>query len=276
MIKENLIFFVDAIIIRPEFDTQTKEFLKTKVVDFGSTYRISNDFLKKIIKTGVIDQIIANAQAKEEANLNKTSAGKGVLRFEKLYDAHRARLKQGDCTLILTEGDSAKAFVMTGIDIDQRNYYGVFPLKGKILNVRNEPTGKIITNEEIKAITQIVGLEHKKIYSDDLRGLRYGKIMILTDQDADGAHIKGLLMNFIHYYWPSLIKQKGFIRSVATPLVKATKGNGKNKQILAFINMQSFEEWMEKNNDGKGWNIKYYKGLGTSDPAESQKNVYKT
>ena len=270
MIKENLIFFVDSVIINPVFDTQTKELLKTKVADFGSTYTAPDAFLKKIIKTGVVDQIVANALAKAEANLGKGGKGRGTIRLEKLYNAHKAGGKEGHkCTLILTEGDSAKTFAMSGLNVVGRDYYGVFPLKGKLLNVRDESPTKIAANEEIKAITQIVGLEHKKVYTDT-KGLRYGSIMILTDQDVDGSHIKGLIMNFIHHFWPSLMKYEGFIKSFSTPLLKASKGVGKNKQVVAFINVQEFEEWKKENNDGKGWTIKYYKGLGTSKPEEAQ------
>jgi hypothetical protein len=594
IIKENLIFFVDACIINPDFDSQTKEHLKTRPSNFGSTYQVSEIFLKKIIRTGVIEHIIANVKARADANIGRNGK-KGVIRFDKLYDAHRAHLKQGDCTLILTEGDSAKTFALSGLNVTGRDYYGVFPLKGKLLNVRDESPIKIANNEEIQAITRIVGLERNRNY-DSTKGLRYGNIMVLTDQDSvtydtplllknidglveiraigdltdkwkvdtfgkeigttnyyqiwtetgwtkikkiirhkvekniyrvlsntgvvdvtedhsllkldgqeispiqcslglsllhsfpnmelekklpeiseeyvmgsfwrngfctiknklcywciystnwnhlvkcknimekryffcfkiissdhqmdiepniyyqlyvenvdnrqemaarydrlyqsklsgslpveilngtygtrkyfmegylhnsqttkkvnitgkmrtqnifflakslghevtivhninnpetyeltftkiikapydikgiyligktkqyvydletenhhfqagigqmivhntDGSHIKGLVMNFIHYYWPSLIKIDGFIRSISTPLLKATKGKNKNKQIVQFTNMQSFEEWKKKNNDGKGWTIKYYKGLGTHSPVEAQ------
>ena len=265
MIKENLIFFVDSSIDNPTFDSQTKELLKSKVSDFGSTFSASNIFLKKILKTGVVDQIIANAQAKAESSMGKGNKVKLV----KLYDAHRAKKKMGDCTLILTEGDSAKTFAMSGLNVIGRDYYGVFPLKGKLLNVRDESPSKIGNNEEIKAITQIIGLEYKKKY-DSVKGLRYGKVMVLTDQDVDGSHIKGLIMNFIHYFWPSLIKITGFICCITTPLLKATKGKGKNKPVKSFINSQSFDEWKKKNNEGKGWSIKYYKGLGTHTSREAQ------
>jgi len=270
MIKENLIFFVDAVIINPEFDTQTKELLKTKVANFGSTYEAPETFLKKIIKTGVVDQIIANALAKAEANLSKNNGKKGQIRYEKLYDATKAGTKEGyKCTLILTEGDSAKAFALAGLNVISRDYYGVFPLRGKLLNVRDASPTKIAENQEITAITRIVGLEHKKVY-DDVKGLRYGRIMILTDQDVDGYHIKGLIMNFIHFFWPSLIKQSGFICSFPTPIVKASKGTGKNRQVIEFTNLNAFEEWKKENNNETGWKIKYYKGLGTSTSAEAQ------
>ena len=268
MIKENLIFFVDSVIVNPDFDTQTKELLKTKAADFGSKYVAPESFLKKIAKTGVVEQIVANAQARVEASLITGKKSGNHSSPDKLYPALKAGTAEGyKCTIILTEGDSAKSFAMSGFGVTGRNYYGAFPLKGKLLNVRDSSPIQIANNEEIKAIMNIVGLEFKKVYQD-VKGLRYGRIMILADQDVDGYHIKGLIMNFIHYFWPSLIKQTGFIRSFATPLLKASKGNGKKKEVIQFTNPQSFEEWKKENNDGKGWNVKYYKGLGTSDDKE--------
>lgn len=270
MIKENLIIFVDSIINNPRFDTQTKERLTSNKKEFGSSYKITETFIKKVIKTGVVDSIIANANAKAQANLDKMGGKKNKQPvYEKLYDAHDARKRKGDCTLILTEGDSAKGFAMSGLNIEGlRNKYGVFPLRGKLLNVRDESAAKIAKNAEIQAIMEIVGLETKKEYKT-LDGLRYGSIMVLTDADVDGLHIKGLIMNFVHYFWPSLIKHEGFIRSFNTPLLKATKGK-KNKKVIEFTNMQTFDEWKKENDDGKGWHIKYYKGLGTHSPEEAE------
>ncbi len=270
MIKENLIFFVDAIIVKPDFDTQTKELLKTPVKKFGSIYTPPEVFLKKIIKTGVVDQIVLNAQKKAEAELERTGKGKNNLsQYPKLFDAHRAKLRQGDCTFIVTEGDSAKAFAMSGLNVIGRKRYGVFPLKGKLLNVRDVGSTSVAQNEEIQAIVKIMGLEFGKVYTDT-KGLRYGSIMVLTDQDADGSHIKGLLINFIHKFWPSLAKYEGFVKSFSTPLIKASKGKNKNKKVIEFFSMQEFDEWKTENNEGKGWMIKYYKGLGTSTSKEAQ------
>ena len=90
--------------------------------------------------------------------------------------------------------------------------------------------------------------------------------MILTDADVDGSHIKGLVMNFIHYFWPSLLSIKGFVKSLSTPVVKISKG----KQVISFYNLSEYNNWKDENNDGKGWYIKYYKGLGTSTSAEAK------
>merc|ERR1711998_371639 len=133
-----------------------------------------------------------------------------------------------------------------------------------LLNVRDAAPKQLLENEEIKNIKQILGLQQGKTYNS-MGELRYGGIILLTDQDVDGFHIKGLLINFLHYFWPSLVKLNLFVYSLATPIVKAAK----NKQIHVFYNITDYEKWKEKNNINL-WNIKYYKGLGTSDSKEAK------
>ena len=152
--------------------------------------------------------------------MEKNSNLKGI---PKLEDANWAGTKRSlECFLILTEGDSAKTLAMSGRSVVGNDRYGVFPLKGKLLNVRDATPNKLMQNEEIKHIKQIMGLQQGKQYKD-LSKLRYGGIIILTDQDVDGFHIKGLLINFIHYFWPSIVKMNNFIYSLATPIVRVSK-----------------------------------------------------
>jgi DNA topoisomerase-2 len=129
--------------------------------------------------------------------------------------------KSAQCTLILTEGDSAKALAVSGLGVVGRDYYGVFPLKGKLLNVREASHAQIMKNEEIQNVTKILGLTFGKTYTDasSLRSLRYGHLMIMTDQDHDGSHIKGLLINFLHHFWPSLLQIDGFLQQFITPVI---------------------------------------------------------
>ena len=106
-----------------------------------------------------------------------------------------------------------------------RDNYGVFPLRGKLLNVRDASFDQVKNNVEITHIKQILGLQHGKTYDEDsIKTLRYGKLMIMTDQDHDGSHIKGLLINFLHAHFPSLLKIPGFLLEFITPIIKATKG----------------------------------------------------
>ncbi|GAA5821381.1 hypothetical protein JCM3770_000346, partial [Rhodotorula araucariae] len=185
----------------------------------------------------------------------------------KLEDANNAGTRNGHkCTLILTEGDSAKALAVSGLAVVGRDNYGVFPLRGKLLNVR-EATGKaLLENAEIQAIKQIMGLQQGKQYTST-DSLRYGSLMIMADQDHDGSHIKGLLINFLDYWFPTLLKLPNFLVEFITPIVKVTKG----KKEVSFFTIPEYEEWKRETDDGRGWKIKYFKGLGTSDARDAKK-----
>ena len=152
---------------------------------------------------------------------------------------------------------------ISGLSEVGRNKYGVFPLRGKVMNVKDMSQKRINDNEEISNLKKILGLKINETYTD-VNELRYGKIMIMTDSYVDGSHIKGLLFNVFNTMWPSLMKQNGFITSMLTPIVKATHG----KQHIQFYSLTDYEEWKEANNNGKGWEVKYYKGLGTSTNTE--------
>ena len=158
---------------------------------------------------------------------------------------------------------------LAGLSQEQRKFYGVFPLKGKLLNVKDTSGKKVEQTEEIANLKKIIGLESGKKY-EDVRSLRYGKVMIMTDQDYDGSHIRGLLINMFHELWHELIKIPGFITYMATPIVKAWKG----KQTRVFYTVYEYEEW-RKGEGSRGWTTKYYKGLGTS-TREEAKEYFKT
>ena len=105
----------------------------------------------------------------------------------KLADANNAGTRNASqCTLILTEGDSAKALAVAGLGVVGRDNFGVFPLRGKLLNVREAKHDQIMKNEEIQNIKKIMGLQHNKDYSD-VRSLRYGQLMVMTDQVSECA-----------------------------------------------------------------------------------------
>ena len=190
-----------------------------------------------------------------------------MIGIEKLDDANWAGTRNSSkCTLILTEGDSAKSLAMAGIEVVGRDAFGCFPLRGKLLNVRECPSKKILQNQEIQYLMKILGIRVGETYTD-VKNLRYGSILIMTDQDVDGSHIKGLIINFIHTFWPSLIKLNGFVRQFITPILKASKG----KEVLSFYTIPEYKKWVKsKGKKVKGWKIKYYKGLGTSTNKEAQ------
>jgi len=269
-VKSHLWLFVNCLIENPAFSSQTKEQMTLKVSQFGSTCSLPRSFIDEIVNnTGIVDAVIAEAQSKMtlmmDKNISKASHGKRVLGIPKLEDANEAGGNQSkDCTLILTEGDSAKALAVAGLAVIGRDKYGVFPLRGKLLNVREMNQKSLAENKEAMNIVKILGLSFDKKKSSDLR---YGKVMIMADQDYDGSHIKGLLINFFHYFWPDLLRSnKGFLQEFITPIVKASK-DGEVKQ---FFTMVEYEKWKKNTKQGAGWKIKYYKGLGTSTAAEAK------
>jgi DNA topoisomerase-2 len=264
-IKEQLILFLRCDIENPAFDSQTKDYMNTPSSKFGSKCDVSDKFIEKVAKMGVMDAACALTEVKENKAAKKTDGvkSKSIRGIPKLTDANWAGTdKSKDCIIIFCEGDSAKAGIISGLTSDDRNTIGVYPMKGKILNVRGENIKKISENKEITEIKKILGLETGKQYEsieDVYKCLRYGKVLFMTDQDLDGSHIKGLGINLFQSEWPTLANIPGFIGFMNTPILKAKKGSVE----LEFYNDGEYNEWKEQN-DTKGWNIKYYKGLGTS------------
>ena len=267
-IKEQLMLFLRCDIENPSFNSQTKDELGTSITNFGSSCNVSDGFIEKIAKMGVMAAACALTEVKENKAAKKTdgSKSKSIRGIPKLIDANFAGTSKSDkCILILCEGDSAKAGIVSGLSKEDRNIIGVYPMKGKIFNTRGETLKKISENKEIIEMKQILGLEAGKKYTKESVGksLRYASILFMTDQDLDGSHIKGLGLNLFQDQWNSLSTLPNFLGFMNTPILKAKK-NGQEK---LFYNDGEYKLWKEQN-DTRGWNIKYYKGLGTSTSKE--------
>jgi len=267
-IKEQLMLFVRCDIENPTFDSQTKDYMNTPSSSFGTTCEISDKFIENVAKMGVMDNACALTEVKENKEAKKTDGAKtkSVRGIPKLIDANYAGTsKSNECTVIFCEGDSAKAGIVSGLSKEDRNTIGVYPMRGKLFNVRGETQKRILENKEIAEIKQILGIESGKTYTAELVAtkLRYGKVLFMTDQDLDGSHIKGLGINMFDAEWQSLLDISGFIGFMNTPILKARKG----AQELMFYNDGEWNAWCRVN-DSKGWKVKYYKGLGTSTSKE--------
>ncbi|KAI9685554.1 MAG: DNA topoisomerase 2 [Bathelium mastoideum] len=271
-IRNHIFLFLNAQIVNPSFTSQTKEQLTTKASQFGSKCTVSDKFLKDIAKTDAVNNILAFAEKKADQMQRKTDGGRRArMNNSKLTDANKAGTKDGyKCTLVLTEGDSASLLALAGRAVVDPDLFGVFPLRGKLLNVRDASVEQITKNQEIQNIKKFLGLQHKKEY-EDTKSLRYGHLMIMTDQDHDGSHIKGLLINFLQVQFPSLLRIPGFLVEFITPIVKVWKGDIKRpKHKLDFFTMPEYEAWKEEPGHQHGWEHKYFKGLGTSSPADAE------
>jgi DNA topoisomerase-2 len=264
-VKNTFNIFVKATLENPTFSSQVKSECTSKSPNFGSKFEPPKNFIKNALKTGIADELLALSKFKEMKELAKSDGARKskITGIPKLDDANKAGTAQsGKCTLIVTEGDSAKTLAVAGLSVVGRDHYGVFPLRGKCKNVRDVSVAQLTSNQEFNDLKKILGLQQGKEYTS-VSELRYGRLMIMTDADNDGSHIKGLILNMIHYFWPSLLKLN-FVVSMVTPIIKATKGS----DTKSFYTDSAFRTWY---GSGKqGWKIKYYKGLGTSTSVEAR------
>ncbi|KAL3807364.1 hypothetical protein ACHAXA_001702 [Cyclostephanos tholiformis] len=322
-VRRHLLIFVNCLVENPSFDSQMKDCLTSNPESFGCNYTLPSSFMRKLVKPlkifnktdkddsenyfkddvklsdelggpGIVEDILhcimGARQIKDDKLLKEVGApGKQtkrqVLAIPKLDDANLAGGKMSsNCTLILTEGDSAKALAVAGLEIIGRDKYGVFPLRGKFLNVRSVSVEQLANNAELKSICTILGLQFDKSYEtwEERNELRYGHVMLMTDQDADGSHIKGLIINLFRHFWPALlrppvanpksekIESGSFLSMFVTPLLKASK-RGTKKESLSFFSMAEYHAWRDMQKDDiHKWKVKYYKGLGTSTSIEAK------
>lgn len=282
-IKDNLFLFLRATVPNPTFDSQSKETLTTPASKLGNLPRdLPDRLVERVLRLdGLVDRVVNLSDVASERGLKKTDGTKRatISGLPKLEDAEWAGTARSDqCTLILTEGDSAKAMAIAGLAVVGRQRYGVYPLRGKVLNVFEAAAQKIADNPEISALKKILGLQSGRVY-ETTKDLRYGRVMVLADSDADGSHIKGLIMNLFAQQWRALLERcPGFLCSMLTPMIKASRGSGKTLRVLPFYNAVEYAEWKSQQADsgvpgggGSGtWRVKYYKGLGTSTAEEAR------
>jgi DNA topoisomerase-2 len=271
-IKGRLSLFVLCAIPNPTFSTQTKEYCTTPVNKLQDAPIFTDKSIRKLIEqSGISAKMEELVRMKEQKELSKLNFQKyGKPKIEKLEDAIKAGTKESNkCALILTEGDSAKSTAMSGLSIVGKDYYGVYPLRGKVLNVREMKLSKIIGGSEESEISKIItaiGLTPGKKYNttEALSELRYGSVILFTDQDYDGTHIKSLVINFFHWFFPELL-ESGFLYEFRTPLVKATN----SKEQKSFYSLDEYKAWSNVTNTSS-YKIKYYKGLGSSTSEEAK------
>ena len=255
-IRQHMFLFINCTINAPMFTSQTKEFLSSDTKNYGTSYAPSDKFIKKIIESDIVQKVLdwvegekRRAEMAELRKLNKTTQNtnflKKILKFEDASSKDRSK-----CILFLTEGDSAAKTIMAARD---SVLHGVFPLKGKPLNVRDIEVKKLVANEEFQNIISILGLKlgEKVTKPSDLR---FPNICILSDNDADGQHIRGLLINMFNEFWPEILTL-GILHIMITPLVVV---DYKGKR-LEFFHQQEYTAWAV---DKPGHKHKYIKGLG--------------
>jgi DNA topoisomerase-2 len=188
MIKNHLFLFLNCRIPNPSFETQTKENLTTKMIStIIKDVEVSDAFIKKLMTSQIKNDIVNFASLKEfqEAKKSTQNGQKVKIRIAKLDDANKAGKSPDNmrCHLFLTEGDSAAATAKRGFSVTGNDYFGLFPLKGKPLNVRDVTLQKMREDAEISNIVSALGLEFGKKYTST-RTLRYGKLVVMSDADC--------------------------------------------------------------------------------------------
>ena len=267
-VKKFFRIFVVVRVINPEFESQSKHKLESPV-----TAVIKKSHVNTMLKWSVIDDI---RRSKEIGVLKKLERRKkNFVKIEGLDPANNEGGKfSHECTLILVEGLAAKTYAVKGIEVGAfgkagRDWFGIYALRGKVLNVRNANAASIAKNAVISDIIKALGAKLDADYTIEnlFKTLRYGRILIITDADVDGIHISGLLQNMVHTLFPTLLERaEPFITSMQTPIVRVFLPGGKKKERL-FYDEREYKKYVDiynKKYPGKAINQKYYKGLGSS------------
>lgn len=180
-----------------------------------------------------------------------------------LTDASMAGGEHSDkCSLILIEGESAIFFAVTGYDYIDKQFYGVLSIRGKIPNAKRKASN-VFQNEAIMNIIASLGLEKDVCYGS-VKKLRYGRLILMMDQDHDGSHIKGLIINLLHTLWPSLLKNN-FLLQFVTPVIKVKVQVPRSSH--EFYSILEFDMWASKQDhtDSRNRKVLYYKGKWQAD-----------
>jgi DNA topoisomerase II len=295
MIINHLFLFVRGKIANLEFDSQTKNNLTNPLENFKKYKFKKSDYkyIWELVKIPI--EVMFLGKIKQEENKKVIRGDIHVNKYEGAQYA--GGKKSADCTLWITEGDSAATTVKAGIlhscsGLSMRTN-GTFTIGGVPMNCRTKYSEKINpktkekviilgealkNNERLNSLMKVLGLSFGRKYDintevgkKEIAELRYGRVIVAVDQDTDGAGIYGLILNFFELFWPNLIKIH-YISKFNTPIIRVfslKNGNiDRQKQILEYYTMGQFKKWLSGEFKGdeaaaqKKYFIKYYKGLG--------------
>jgi DNA topoisomerase-2 len=255
--------FVVSTVVRPEFDGQDKNKLESPAVEAV----VKKTHIAEICKWSIMDNIEQIIMAKEMIVLKKIEKVSKKTKIEGYDRANKSGTKDSiNCTLFITEGLSAKTYVVAGIEEglygkSGRDWNGILPVRGKLLNVRDKPVATISANKVICSLIHALELKLGVDYKDEsnFKKLAYGRVATTCDADFDGIHIESLILNFFHSLYPTLLQRdQPFIVSMKTPIARVIKKTGD----LLFYDERRFHKFLDEQTSKL--NVKYYKGLGTT------------
>ena len=268
-IKKHVSLIVSVWTGNPSFASQSKDRLTDCLDRSLLKPNIEPGQLNKMLTWTFADELRASLETK---GLRKLNANKSIFdpKHEKANHAGKSRKKAGT-VLVLSEGGSASGYVTVLINEGGRDKIGQLPLRGKTLNTIDTDKEKLNRNKEICAIVAALGLQYGVDYSkpENYRKLHYDALMIITDADPDGDHIKGLVVAFLYHYWPSLFDPKvQYVMYWQSPLYRAHKA----KKHLSFYDDASFKAWQAKKESG--WVVSYSKGLGSNSREDVKRDFH--
>ena len=263
-----------VLVPNPSFSSQTKVELKTPEPKFGWAWTPQPKFCSAInaISASIVDAVKEKAgfaddkKAKKELDAGGGGRMLSIPKYEPANLAHKKGGGKGLCSLILTEGDSAKTLAMAGRSSVKNgsDVFGIYPLRGKVLNTFGASWKTVSGNAEVGNVIKILGLTPGKKYdAASAAALPYRHLVVFADQDEDGHHIAGLAMLIVQSLFPSLLAvYPDFLQRFATPLVRIVSGRFEGE---SFFTEQAFKEFVATHPAAATAKAKRYKGLGTSD-----------
>jgi DNA topoisomerase-2 len=277
-VKKRFAIFIDVELDNPVFIGQNKNELASPSVET----KVTEKDISKIMKWSVIDVLKRSLDLKSFDDLEKNK--KGFSKVEGLDDANFAKTpsKRIDCILGISEGLSARTYIVEGMKygvlsrtgklVKGRDYIGTLPVKGKVINPQDKSVKTVLKNKEVRSLIKAIGLKADLDYTDEenQKTLRYHRVIVWADADKDGIHIVGLIYNFFHTLYPTVLQIPGFFCFGRTPIMKINH----NGEKLVFYCLEQGRKFIEENNINKKA-IKYYKGLGTSNPKDIREDFGK-